>query len=205
MHTKNTVIKGKSAEYTVSMLAWPHPLKIKLIVFGSACDASKAAQGSFVQPRWYRAPETIMGLPFNEAIDMWSLGCIVAELFLGFPLYPGKYEYEIIWHIIQTQGPLPEYFLSAGLHTSHFYKKTWPNLWELITPYECRCIPLNSLDDLKELQQKPVSLMSVANFMAEKDHLELVKQMLPLRPTQRRTLRQVLQHTFFTMVHLKDF
>ncbi|GLD74073.1 proteoglycan 4-like isoform X1 [Lates japonicus] len=52
----------------------------------------------------------------------------------------------------------------------------------------------NSLDDLKELQQKPVSLMSVANFMAEKAHLEnfveLVKQMLQLDPTQRRTLSQ---------------
>uniref|UniRef100_A0A8C9Z997 Protein kinase domain-containing protein n=1 Tax=Sander lucioperca TaxID=283035 RepID=A0A8C9Z997_SANLU len=67
------------------------PLKIKLIDFGSACDASKAEQGSCIQHRWYRAPETILGLPCNEAIDMWSLGCIAAELFLGFPLYPGRY------------------------------------------------------------------------------------------------------------------
>lgn len=42
---------------------------------------------------YYRAPEIILGLPFCEAIDMWSLGCVIAELFLGWPLYPGASEY----------------------------------------------------------------------------------------------------------------
>lgn len=42
----------------------------------------------------FRAPEIILGLPFNEAIDMWSLGCVAAELFLGWPLYPGPSEYD---------------------------------------------------------------------------------------------------------------
>lgn len=41
-----------------------------------------------------RAPEIILGLPFSEAIDMWSLGCVIAELFLGWPLYPGALEYD---------------------------------------------------------------------------------------------------------------
>ncbi len=43
---------------------------------------------------WCRAPEIILGLPFCEAIDMWSLGCVIAELFLGWPLYPGASEYD---------------------------------------------------------------------------------------------------------------
>ena len=43
---------------------------------------------------FFRAPEVILGLPFNEAIDMWSLGCVIAELFLGWPLYPGSSEYD---------------------------------------------------------------------------------------------------------------
>ena len=42
----------------------------------------------------FRAPEIILGLPFDEAIDMWSLGCVAAELFLGWPLYPGPSEYD---------------------------------------------------------------------------------------------------------------
>jgi serine/threonine protein kinase len=56
------------------------------------------------QYRYYRAPEIILGLPFCEAIDMWSLGCVVAELFLGWPLYPGSSEYDQIRYISQTQG-----------------------------------------------------------------------------------------------------
>lgn len=42
----------------------------------------------------HRAPEIILGLPFCEAIDMWSLGCVIAELFLGWPLYPGALEFD---------------------------------------------------------------------------------------------------------------
>lgn len=45
-------------------------------------------------PHLNRAPEIILGLPFCEAIDMWSLGCVIAELFLGWPLYPGASEYD---------------------------------------------------------------------------------------------------------------
>lgn len=41
-----------------------------------------------------RAPEILLGLHFSEAIDMWSLGCVIAELFLGWPLYPGSSEYD---------------------------------------------------------------------------------------------------------------
>lgn len=49
---------------------------------------------SFPPPSICRAPEIILGLPFCEAIDMWSLGCVIAELFLGWPLYPGASEYD---------------------------------------------------------------------------------------------------------------
>lgn len=48
----------------------------------------------FFPPYISRAPEIILGLPFCEAIDMWSLGCVIAELFLGWPLYPGASEYD---------------------------------------------------------------------------------------------------------------
>uniref|UniRef100_A0A3Q3EAP6 Protein kinase domain-containing protein n=1 Tax=Labrus bergylta TaxID=56723 RepID=A0A3Q3EAP6_9LABR len=101
------------------------PLRVKVIDFGSACNASNIAHGAYIQTRWYRAPETILGLPCSEAIDMWSLGCIAAELFLGHPLYPGSCEYQMRQFMIQTQGQLPGYFLSAGLKRSLFYWRTW--------------------------------------------------------------------------------
>uniref|UniRef100_A0A8B9KBQ8 Homeodomain interacting protein kinase 1a n=1 Tax=Astyanax mexicanus TaxID=7994 RepID=A0A8B9KBQ8_ASTMX len=62
------------------------PYRVKVIDFGSASHVSKAVCSTYLQSRYYRAPEIILGLPFCEAIDMWSLGCVIAELFLGWPL-----------------------------------------------------------------------------------------------------------------------
>uniref|UniRef100_A0A3B3Z6B5 Protein kinase domain-containing protein n=1 Tax=Periophthalmus magnuspinnatus TaxID=409849 RepID=A0A3B3Z6B5_9GOBI len=70
------------------------PYRVKVIDFGSASHVSKAVCSTYLQSRYYRAPEVILGLPFCEAIDMWSLGCVIAELFLGWPLYPGALEYD---------------------------------------------------------------------------------------------------------------
>jgi serine/threonine protein kinase len=44
---------------------------------------------TYVQSRFYRSPEVIMGLPYGCEIDMWSFSCILAELYMGYPLFPG--------------------------------------------------------------------------------------------------------------------
>ena len=49
---------------------------------------------TYIQSRFYRAPEIILGVPYTTAIDMWSFGAIIAELFTGFPLFPGESEFE---------------------------------------------------------------------------------------------------------------
>ena len=77
---------------------------------------------SFVLHVWsVRAPEILLGLPYCEAIDMWSLGCVIAELFLGWPLYPGSSEYDQIRYISQTQGLPSEYMLNAATKTKRFF------------------------------------------------------------------------------------
>ncbi|KOB71089.1 Homeodomain-interacting protein kinase [Operophtera brumata] len=101
------------------------PYRVKVIDFGSASHVSKAVCNTYLQSRYYRAPEIILGLAFCEAIDMWSLGCVVAELFLGWPLYPGSSEYDQIRYISQTQG----------LPTEHMLNSTHP-FWRLKTPEE---------------------------------------------------------------------
>mmetsp|Transcript_37515 Transcript_37515/g.27667 ORF Transcript_37515/g.27667 Transcript_37515/m.27667 type:complete len:95 (+) Transcript_37515:526-810(+) len=68
-------------------------LSLKLIDFGSACFEGFAVF-QYIQSRYYRSPEILMGLPYDSAIDMWSLGCIAAELFLGIPIFPGNSEYD---------------------------------------------------------------------------------------------------------------
>lgn len=82
---------------------------VKVIDFGSASHVSKTVCNTYLQSRYYRAPEIILGLPFCEAIDMWSLGCVVAELFLGWPLYPGSSEYDQIRYVwIVGERKVPE-------------------------------------------------------------------------------------------------
>lgn len=56
--------------------------KIKLIDFGSSCFANEKVY-TYIQSRFYRAPEIMLAIPYTSAIDMWSLGCILGELFTG--------------------------------------------------------------------------------------------------------------------------
>jgi dual specificity tyrosine-phosphorylation-regulated kinase 2/3/4 len=66
---------------------------IKIIDFGSSCFADLRIY-TYIQSRFYRAPEIILGIPFTTAIDMWSLGCILIELYTGMPIFPGESEHE---------------------------------------------------------------------------------------------------------------
>lgn len=70
-------------------------VKVKLIDFGSACYEN-GNLFSNIQTAYYRAPEVILGSPYDAAIDMWSLGCVIVELYTGFPLFPGKTDHEML-------------------------------------------------------------------------------------------------------------
>jgi serine/threonine protein kinase len=76
---------------------------IKIIDFGSACHEANRIY-TYIQSRFYRSPEVLLGLQYTGAIDMWSLGCIVAELFIGIPLFPGSSEYNQLRRIVDMLG-----------------------------------------------------------------------------------------------------
>jgi len=78
-------------------------LNLKVIDLGSACFEGFAIF-QYIQSRYYRSPEVLMGLPYDSSIDMWSLGCICAELFLGIPIFPGNSEYDQLSRIIEILG-----------------------------------------------------------------------------------------------------
>lgn len=60
--------------------------EVKVIDLGSSCFITDHLS-SYVQSRSYRAPEVILGLPYGQKIDIWSLGCILAELSTGYVLF----------------------------------------------------------------------------------------------------------------------
>ncbi|XP_072291532.1 homeodomain-interacting protein kinase 2 isoform X2 [Eucyclogobius newberryi] len=197
------------------------PYRVKVIDFGSASHVSKAVCSTYLQSRYYRAPEIILGLPFCEAIDMWSLGCVIAELFLGWPLYPGASEYDQIRYISQTQGLPAEYLLSAGTKTTRFFNRdsesTYP-LWRLKTPEdhegetgikskEARKYIFNCLDDMAQVNM--TSDLEGSDMLAEKadrrEFIDLLTKMLTIDADKRITPIETLNHPFVTMSHLLDF
>ncbi|KAI0622465.1 Serine/threonine-protein kinase minibrain [Pyrenophora tritici-repentis] len=96
---------------------------IKIIDFGSACDERQTVY-TYIQSRFYRSPEVLLGLPYSAAIDMWSLGCIVVELFLGLPLFPGSSEYNQVSRITEMLGLPPHWMLEMGKQSGEFYEKS---------------------------------------------------------------------------------
>lgn len=80
---------------------------IKVIDFGSSCFENKRIH-SYIQSRFYRSPETILGAEYGMPIDMWSFGCILAELVTGQPLLPGENEGDQLACIVELLGMPPQ-------------------------------------------------------------------------------------------------
>ncbi|EME50335.1 hypothetical protein DOTSEDRAFT_121491, partial [Dothistroma septosporum NZE10] len=77
---------------------------VRVIDFGSSCKESEKVY-TYIQSRFYRSPEVILGSSYGLGIDMWSLGCILAELWTGYPLFPGENEQEQLACIMEIFGP----------------------------------------------------------------------------------------------------
>lgn len=69
------------------------------------------------------ATQVLLGLPYDGAIDIWSLGCISVEMFLGLPVFPGVSDHNQICRIVEMTGSLPEFMLENGKDTLKFFKR----------------------------------------------------------------------------------
>ncbi|XP_065358011.1 dual specificity tyrosine-phosphorylation-regulated kinase 2 [Calliphora vicina] len=93
---------------------------IKVIDFGSSCYVNRKIY-TYIQSRFYRSPEVILGLQYGTAIDMWSLGCILAELYTGFPLFPGENEVEQLACIMEILGLPPKDLIATATRRRLFF------------------------------------------------------------------------------------
>ncbi|KAJ4929353.1 hypothetical protein JOQ06_004962 [Pogonophryne albipinna] len=184
------------------------PFRVKLIDFGLAVKISEVWPGVVMQPLWNRSPEIILGLPFNEAIDIWSLGTILAEMLLGFPLFPGRHEYDVLRYIIDLLGEPPKELLNRAVNTGLFFKeKRKPFVkkhWTFKTPKEFqretlmktredRAYSFSSLEALKKTR------LHKANSPELEDRtecVELLKEMLTMHQNNRITPEKILVHPF---------
>uniref|UniRef100_A0AAZ1Y5Z5 Protein kinase domain-containing protein n=1 Tax=Oreochromis aureus TaxID=47969 RepID=A0AAZ1Y5Z5_OREAU len=154
---------------------------------------------------WLLCTEVILGIPYDEAIDMWALGLVAVELATGVPLYPGEDDYDVLKFIIETQGQLPDHLLESGLYTDcyfiedNYYEQRWTfktkEQFQYETNYqskETRYIKLKRLDDLEQLLK-----VRRGPENGQPLFVRLIKQMLALDANQRITPSEVLKHPFF--------
>ena len=102
------------------LLKQPGRSGIKVIDFGSSCYDHQRVY-TYIQSRFYRAPEVILGGKYGLAIDMWSFGCILAELLTGYPLFPGEDEGDQLATMMEVLGEPPQKMLDSCKRTRMFF------------------------------------------------------------------------------------
>nr|XP_057928286.1 serine/threonine-protein kinase MAK-like isoform X2 [Doryrhamphus excisus] len=149
------------------------PELVKIADFGLAREIrSQPPYTDYVSTRWYRAPEILLKFTsYSSPIDIWAVGCIMAELYTFRPLFPGNSEVDEIFKICQVLGTLK--------------KAEWPEGYIIASSMNFRfpkCIPtcLSSL---------------IPN--ASNEAITLMKDMLQWDPKKRPSAAQALQYPYF--------
>ncbi|XP_024248461.1 serine/threonine-protein kinase MAK isoform X7 [Oncorhynchus tshawytscha] len=149
------------------------PELVKIADFGLAREIrSRPPYTDYVSTRWYRAPEVLLRSSiYSSPIDMWAVGCIMAELYTLRPLFPGNSEVDEIFKICQVLGTVK--------------KSDWPEGYQLASAMNFRfpqCVPTH----LKTL---------IPN--ASTEAITLMKDLLMWDPKKRPTAVQALRYPYF--------
>eukprot|EP00878_Enallax_costatus_P019346 GHUV01020409.1.p1 GENE.GHUV01020409.1~~GHUV01020409.1.p1 ORF type:complete len:221 (+),score=57.58 GHUV01020409.1:854-1516(+) len=119
---------------------------------------------------WYRAPEVLLGAThYATAVDMWSVGCIFAELVRKQPLFPGDSEWQQLLHIFKLLGTPNE--------------DIWPGV--------------SRLRDWHEYPNWRAQDLSRVFPSLEESGLELLRAMLQYDPARRISAKEALKHPYF--------
>ncbi|XP_005989339.2 dual specificity tyrosine-phosphorylation-regulated kinase 4 isoform X2 [Latimeria chalumnae] len=160
---------------------------IKVIDFGSSCYEHQKVY-TYIQSRFYRSPEVILGHNYTLAIDMWSLGCILAELYTGYPLFPGENELEQMACIMEVLGLPPSDFLQTASRKKLFF--------------DSKGSPRN-ITNSKGKKRHPSS-KDLASVLKTNDSvfLDFLKGCLMWDPVQRMTPDEAVQHEWIQEVRV---
>lgn len=102
------------------LLCNPKRSGIKIVDFGSSCQIGQRIY-HYIQSRFYRSPEVLLGVPYDMAIDMWSLGCILVEMHTGEPMFSGANEFDQMQRIVEVLGIPPRHILDNAPKTRGYF------------------------------------------------------------------------------------
>lgn len=171
----------------------------KVIDFGSSCYEHQRVY-TYIQSRFYRAPEVILGNRYSLAIDMWSLGCILAELYTGTPLFAGEDEADLLARMMEVLGMPPSTVLDNSKRTHHFINsRGYPRYCLLSYQLEGGVKLLGSRSNKGKYRGPPASkeLSKCLKNCEDEVFLDFLKSCLEWDPQQRLSPVQASRHQWF--------
>ncbi|XP_052028663.1 dual specificity tyrosine-phosphorylation-regulated kinase 4 [Apodemus sylvaticus] len=154
---------------------------VKVIDFGSSCYEHQKVY-TYIQSRFYRSPEVILGHPYNMAIDMWSLGCIMAELYTGYPLFPGENEVEQLACIMEVLGLPPAHLVQTASRRQIFF--------------DSKGLPKNITNNRGEKRYPDSKDLTMMVKTYDSSFLDFLRRCLVWEPSLRMTPDQALKHAW---------
>merc|ERR1711972_202661 len=95
--------------------------EVQLCDFGSAMDVGEEVSTAYLQPRYYRAPEIVIGNAYDTQIDLWSAGATLFELATGKILFTGRSNNSMLRQMLEVCGAFPAKMATTGHYSAkHF-------------------------------------------------------------------------------------
>lgn len=188
------------------LLRHPKRSGVKVIDFGSSCKSDKRMY-FYIQSRFYRSPEVILGLPYSVSIDMWSLGCILVEMHTGDPLFSGSDQVDQMQKIVKVLGMIPgdvldqvdekhkvQFFERPSLLSREWVIRRKDKQQERIIPSPDPIASLKSI--LQTATRKKKTTEKGAPSVNYDIFVDLIYKMLTYDPLERISPDEALQHPF---------
>ncbi|KAF7542913.1 hypothetical protein G7Z17_g11176 [Cylindrodendrum hubeiense] len=181
---------------------------LKICDLGTAIDRSDAATAHteitpYLVSRFYRAPEVILGMPYDYAVDMWSIGCTLYELYTGKILFTGDSNNQMLKAIMEIRGRLtPKLFKRGQLAGVHF-----DDMGQFVSVERDKVLnktAVRTLSMIKPARDLRTRLMAASGGMNDAEtrdlnhFIDLLEHCLTLNPDKRIKPADALRHPFFT-------
>ncbi|XP_071957440.1 dual specificity tyrosine-phosphorylation-regulated kinase 1A-like isoform X2 [Antedon mediterranea] len=185
------------------LLCNPKRSAIKIVDFGSSCQLGHRIY-QYIQSRFYRSPEVLLGIPYDLAIDMWSLGCILVEMHTGEPLFSGSNENDQMNKIIEVLGMPPKKLLDNAPKARKYFDKLSDGSFVLKKTRDNKRYKAPGSRKLHEIigveSGGPGGRRAGEPGHTQQDYLkfkDLITKMLDYDAVERIKPYYALQHTFF--------
>ncbi len=158
----------------------------------------------YIQSRYYRAPEVMLGCHYDCKIDMWSFGCTLYELYTGKILFPGKTNNEMLKLMMQIKGKFNSKMIKRGKYSSEYFNEQVEFLSQDLDPITRKIyvketkVPNEPTKDLLSMI-KAVNINNSDDNQSLNDFKDFVEKCLTLDPKKRFSPHEALLHRFIDL------